>query len=148
MRIVADKIAVKMEIWTEAKVEKLLGIRVERSSTNGTLHIHNSTMIESILRKVKMENSKRTSTSIPEGLVLLKPNINDVENDEKGEWPYRELVGILMYLANTVRPDISYAASLLSGLMHNYDSTQWNAAKHFLRYLQVTKDMRVQYSKT
>ena len=48
---------------------------------------------------------------------------------------YRSLVGSLLYLTAT-RPDIMYAASLLSRFMHKPTQIQFGTAKRVLRYIQ------------
>ena len=60
--------------------------------------------------------------------------------------PYRELVGGIIYLANT-RPDLTYAASVLNRFCSNPGKTHWLAAKHVLRYLQGTRDFKIVYTK-
>lgn len=54
---------------------------------------------------------------------------------------YCALVGKVMYLATTTRPDIAYAVHELARFMSNYGQTHWGAAKHLLRYLQATKSI-------
>ncbi|XP_050460197.1 uncharacterized protein LOC126856068 [Cataglyphis hispanica] len=53
--------------------------------------------------------------------------------------PYQSLIGSLMYLAVSTRPDISYAISILSQFNTNSGKVHWNAAKRVLRYLKGTK---------
>jgi len=50
----------------------------------------------------------------------------------------RELVGSLIYLANATRPDIAFAASMLSCFCANLGYEHWLIAKRVLRYLKVT----------
>lgn len=54
------------------------------------------------------------------------------------EYPYRELVGSLMYLATSTRPDIANTVSRLSQFLNCFDKTHWTAAKRVLRYLKKT----------
>lgn len=71
--------------------------------------------------------------------------------DEKEEIltniPYRELVGSLMYLATTSRPDIANATGFLSRYMHCPTSTLWSAGKRVLKYLKQTKEKGLVYKK-
>ena len=55
--------------------------------------------------------------------------------------PYRELIGGLMYLATTTRPDIAHAVSVLSQFNDYHNEEHWLAAKRVLRYLKGTKDV-------
>eukprot|EP00955_Chlamydomonas_euryale_P009813 105302-Chlamydomonas_euryale.AAC.1 len=56
---------------------------------------------------------------------------------------YREMVGSLLYVAVNTRPDISYGVSTLSKKMARPYSQHMSAAKHFLKYLQGTKDLGI-----
>ncbi|CDF38077.1 unnamed protein product [Chondrus crispus] len=61
--------------------------------------------------------------------------------------PYRQLVGSLLHLANTTRPDIAFAAGLLSRHLESPELCHWNAAKHVLRYLKGTATLGIQYNR-
>ena len=51
-----------------------------------------------------------------------------------------------MYLAIATRPDISYAVGLLGRFSANPGLPHWKAAKHLLRYLKGTMDMKLTYA--
>jgi len=55
---------------------------------------------------------------------------------------YRQLIGALMFLANT-RPDIYFEVNTLSQYMIKPSHAQWIAAKHVLRYLHGTINLRL-----
>jgi len=74
-------------------------------------------------------------------------NIGNEKSEEKSI-PYRELVGSLIYLSNTSRPDIAYAAGVLSRFNANPSTEHWCFAKHVLRYLQQTRDFGITYNDT
>ncbi|RVW99106.1 Retrovirus-related Pol polyprotein from transposon RE1 [Vitis vinifera] len=60
------------------------------------------------------------------------------------ETHFRSLVGNLLYLTAT-RPDIMFAASLLSRFMHYPSHLHLGAAKRVLRYLQGTVELGIKY---
>lgn len=53
-----------------------------------------------------------------------------------------------MYLAVSMRPDISYAVNFMSQFNMNYTEEHWVAAKRILRYLRGTLDYGLLYQKT
>ena len=61
------------------------------------------------------------------------------------QYPYISVVGSLMYLAVTTRPDIAYAAGVLARFNSNPGPAHWQAAKHVLRYLQGTTHHKLVY---
>ena len=61
------------------------------------------------------------------------------------QYPYISVVGSLMYLAVTTRPDIAYAARVLARINPNPGPAHWQAAKHVLRYLKGTTHHKLVY---
>ncbi|SOV04525.1 uncharacterized protein UDID_17111 [Ustilago sp. UG-2017a] len=53
---------------------------------------------------------------------------------------YQELVGQLLWVSNTVRPDISFAVGTLARYMSEPIDSAWKAAIHLLKYLNQTND--------
>jgi len=53
--------------------------------------------------------------------------------------PYRQLVGVLSWLALGTHPDVAFATSLLGHFGHNPGHVHWEVAKHMLRYLKGTR---------
>ena len=70
---------------------------------------------------------------------------NDAEVLEMRQYPYISVVGSLMYLAVTTRPDIAYAAGVLARFNSNPGLAHWQAAKHVLRYLKGTTTHKLIY---
>ena len=94
-----------------------------------------------------MQDCKPVSTPLNPGLHLstsMSPQ-NDAEASEMQQVPYISIVGSLMYLAVTTRPDIAYAAGVLARFNSNPGPYHWMAAKHVLRYLKGTMDYRIAY---
>lgn len=57
---------------------------------------------------------------------------------------YQELVGQLLWVTNTVRPDISFAVGTLAHYMSRPTNGAWNAAIHVLKYLNHTSEYHLQ----
>jgi len=92
-----------------------------------------------------MENCKPVSTPM-DGNAKLKRSEPSDEVFER--YPYQNLIGSLMYLAVSTRPDIAYDVSSLSQLHTNYTTEHWIAAKRVLRYLKGTPDYGLTFEKT
>ncbi|SYW76540.1 uncharacterized protein UHO2_04781 [Ustilago hordei] len=56
---------------------------------------------------------------------------------------YQELVGQLLWVSNTVRPDISFAVGALARYMSEPIDSAWSAAIHLLKYLNQMSDYRL-----
>ena len=57
------------------------------------------------------------------------------ENDETGSWPFRELVGGLMWLAISTRPDISHAVRSVARYCSAPKAVHWKSALGILAYM-------------
>jgi hypothetical protein len=109
-------------------------IRLESSSTiwESTLNhilLNQSCYITKLIEKYQLEHSR---------------SVNDkayVEN-----FPTRELIGALNYIAVCSRPDISFAVSTLARYQDFPNLTTCEAIKHLLKYLNTTKDLSLIFS--
>ena len=55
------------------------------------------------------------------------------------------LWAVLIYLANTTRPDLAFMSGLLSSYLSNPGLAHWTVAKHVLRYLKYTSDFQLTF---
>jgi hypothetical protein len=59
------------------------------------------------------------------------------------KYPYKNLVGGLMYLMVCTRPDLAFIVGGLCRYMDRYGEDHWLAAKRVLRYIKKTKNRRL-----
>jgi len=78
------------------------------------------------------------------GMVLEAP-IEGENMNTSNSFPYRELVGCLMYVAVTTRPDIMFSVSRLARYSTIASEMHWKAAKDVLRYLKRTSKFGLVY---
>lgn len=64
------------------------------------------------------------------------------------ESQYAQILGSLMYLMNSTRPDIAYAVGRLSRYTQNPNKDHWIALERVVKYLKGTIDYRVKYGKS
>lgn len=123
-------------------VRDFVGMHVERDLAAGTITISNERLINDLLSKFGMEAANSRLVPMTHGLVLRR---GDGAELDQLRYPYSSLVGGLLYLAVTVRPDISYAVGVLSKYMSCPTMSHWNAAKGVLRYLAGTRRVGITY---
>jgi hypothetical protein len=58
---------------------------------------------------------------------------------------YQEIVGSLLYLSSTTRPDLSFVVANLTRYCHEPKVCHLNAAKQVLRYVQATKNYKFSF---
>nr|ABA99612.1 retrotransposon protein, putative, unclassified [Oryza sativa Japonica Group] len=115
-----------------------LGMEVHQSDEG--IFISQRKYAKNILKKFKMDNCKSVTTP-------LLPNEKQKARygaDKADPTIYRSLVGSLLYLTAT-RPDIMFAASLLSRYMSSPSQLNFTAAKRVLRYIKGTADYGIWY---
>ncbi|CAL9001992.1 unnamed protein product [Prunus brigantina] len=110
--------------------------------SDNCIFLHQRKYASTFLQKFGLQECK--SVSIP-----LVPNDKLRKDDDSGaadETQYLKLVGSLLYLTAT-RPDIMYAACLLSRFMHCPTNKHYGTAKRVLRYIQGTLNFGLEYKK-
>ncbi|TPX30019.1 DNA-directed DNA polymerase [Synchytrium microbalum] len=148
------QIAAKQELKSSFQMTDLgtlrscIGISVEHLESG--VFIHQSTLIQNILTKFGMDKCMRTRRNPLEvrklGLDIYGPRMK-TELPLSMHHPYSSAIGSLSYLANTTRPDISFAVNLLARHTHDPTIRHWHGIKHVLRYLKFTMDWGLLYSK-
>ncbi|GBM45478.1 PiggyBac transposable element-derived protein 4, partial [Araneus ventricosus] len=58
------------------------------------------------------------------------------EREEIAEFPYRNLIGCLSFLANRTKPDIGYAVNILSRYQNNPGKEHWKGLLRLLGYVK------------
>ena len=136
-------------ITDAGEVAWLLGIKVVRDLQAGTVRIAQRTAIDAIVQALHLEGAKTVSTPIAVGRKLDKtqcPTTEDGIADMAGV-PYREGVGMCMYLAVTSRPNILYTVHRLAKYMANPGRAHWEALKRLVRYLIGTRELWLVYGR-
>ncbi|CAI7914893.1 unnamed protein product, partial [Closterium sp. NIES-53] len=93
-----------------------------------------------VLQRFGFRYSSPQSTPLPTGHSLSDPP-SDEPVEQSG--PYPELVGCLIYLMTSTRPDLAYPLSILARYVApgRHQLEHWEAAKRVLRYLCSTSGM-------
>ncbi|MEC8482317.1 MAG: Ty1/Copia family ribonuclease HI, partial [Pseudomonadota bacterium] len=81
---------------------------------------------------------KGANEPLPQGFELVKPT--EAEIAEVAEFPYRQLVGSLIYICRCAYPILSFAVSILSKFNSGWSIREVKAAKHCLRFTSTLID--------
>ena len=111
-----DQISKRFKATHDGDLSWILEMKVERDRANGELKISQERHVNDILKKVFLENSSHGNLPLPAGTILIKDMCpkTDTEKSAMSKTPYKELVGSLMFIATSSRPDISFAVGMLS----------------------------------
>jgi hypothetical protein len=99
-----------------------LGIEFTQDVEKQTITMSQLRYIKETLSRFNMENCKGVTTPINPNEKLSKEICSKTEEEKKAveKLPYQSLVGFLMYLAVSIRPDIAHAVSRLSQFNANF----------------------------
>ncbi|CAL1279045.1 unnamed protein product [Larinioides sclopetarius] len=102
-----------------------------------------------MLETFNMKDAKAAATPLDLNLKYSrKENMQSNNKIEGTEFPYRQTIGSLLYLACGTRPDLAYASTFMSQFNEVYKEEPWRGVKHILRYLQGTKFRKLNFKKT
>ncbi|KAF8054514.1 Retrovirus-related Pol polyprotein from transposon TNT 1-94 [Scenedesmus sp. PABB004] len=140
--------SVKAELFAAFKtrdlgeVSQYLGMHITRDRINKTIKITNEKMVTELVSKYGLADCAPRDIPVSLGTKLTKDNGDPLEHVA---YPYTSLVGALLYLSITVRPDIAFAVSALTRFMSCPTTVHWGVAKGVLRYLAGTTNIGIIY---
>jgi len=106
---------------------------LELSKSKNTLHLNQKAYIKKLLQQSSMEFSKPVKVPIikrEQAKTILK----------RKNFPYREIVGSLLYASTKTRLDIAYGVNYASRYMENPMEENVNDVKNILKYLKGNVD--------
>ncbi|PKA47383.1 Retrovirus-related Pol polyprotein from transposon TNT 1-94 [Apostasia shenzhenica] len=128
-----DQMKSKYEMSDMGQLRYFLGLEVHQSSKG--IFISQKNYIQNVLKRFRMNECKAIDTPLSTSDKLKKEDGAPEANSEI----YRSLIGSLLYVTIS-RPDLMFAASLLSRYMHQPSKKHFSTAKRVLRYLKGTID--------
>jgi len=142
----------KFDMKDIGELRQILGMEVIRDWRKGTLTLLQTRYMQEMIAKFGMEAaSDRRQHKLPlspakiDKLSLSQCPTTQEEREEADRYPYREVVGSLMYLMISTRPDIAFAVNQLSKYMQNWGLLHIKAAKNLLLYIKATTDKGITY---
>ena len=99
----------------------LLGLQIEVSGDGIKIHQHN--LIMDLAKQINMEICRKASTPMEKGIKWL-PRTDTEANCDIAK--YQMVVGKIMYLASTCRPDVSAPINILAQFSFNPTELHWH----------------------
>ena len=132
----------KYSLTNDGNIKNYLGVEVVKNKNDGSLELKQKYLIERILKAVDLDKeniiaSKPTPVMKP----LLHKDLNGLPR--KYNWNYRSIVGMLGYLQNSTRPDISMATHQCARFNNNPKLSHERSIRRTCKYLLGTQDREV-----
>ncbi|KAJ9564196.1 hypothetical protein OSB04_000162 [Centaurea solstitialis] len=121
----------------------ILGIKIYRNRSKRLIGLSQSTYIDKVLKRFRMDESKKGFIPMQHGIVLSKTQcpVSSEDQDKMKSVPYASAIGPIMYAMLCTRPDVAYSVSVTSRYQQNPGEPHWVAVKNILKYLRRTKEM-------
>ena len=130
--------------WTQGEANWILNCEVTRDWDKGTISINQRVAIEKLCTKFGLSQHDKSSIPMDPSLKLRKA----CDSDPMPSFKYATLVGAMLYLSLTTRPDIAHSIGVLSRYMAKPNQSHCDAALQVLKYLNDTRDLKLTYSKS
>ena len=136
-RLLEDlKVKCGLDLNVENDVAGFLGVHIDRKE-DGKLELTQKGLIERIIKALGLDNTSNKASTPAESRALSA----DVEGAACQEtFNYASVIGMLMYLSNTTRPDLAFAVHQCARFTHCPRRTHELALKRIGRYLIGTKN--------
>ena len=126
----------------------ILKMELKRNRKARTLFLSQELYIEKLVQVYKLGQTK--SVSVPEvnHIKLGKyycPDNGSIEQKNMKNYPYREMVGSLLYATHT-RPDIAHVVNMLARYLINPGMVHYEAALTVIKYLKGTSTYGLLYT--
>ncbi|KAK1931543.1 Retrovirus-related Pol polyprotein from transposon TNT 1-94 [Phytophthora citrophthora] len=124
-----------------------LGVQVEQNEDS--IKIHQTKYCEKVIERFNFTDAHPSKIPME---TTMRLTVKDTDTGQRKQvaanaktFPYRELVGALMYLTTCTRPGIAFVVGQLSCYVQNPTQQHIGAAKRVLRYLIGTKTLGIVY---
>jgi hypothetical protein len=146
MKRFIDHLKEAFEVKENGKLSEYLGLNFEYHREQRELKISQSSYIKQKLEQFGMQDCKNVKTPIGSDVkIMIDRDHNETISANEVE-QYSEMVGVLAYLANASRPDVSFVAAVLCRYIGKPARVHIETAKRTMRYLKSTIETYTVYS--
>lgn len=136
-----NKLFARFEMRALGELQWFLGINILRDRDHLQLSLSQSSYIEKLMTKFKIEPSTRCNSPLPFGEMTKY-----LDQATSGQiHAYQQKIGSINFAAVITRPDVALAASKLSEFLTNPSTYHMDCADHVLKYLGSTKALAISY---
>ena len=121
-----------------SKATCILGIKIYRDRSRCLIGLSQSTYLDKVLKKFKLDQTKEGFLPVLQGVKLSQTQCpTTAEDREKMKLiPYALAIGSIMYAMLCTRPDVCLSISIAGRYQSNLGVEHWTAVKNILKYLK------------
>jgi len=140
---IRDKLKQEFKIKELGELKYCLGTEVTRDRNQKSIFMNQCAYIGKVAERFGVSDCKDVYTPAEIGNVLVKMSEEETFEDR---YPYREVVGSLMYALTCTRPDIGNAVGNVAKYCAKYNKQHWMAAKRIVKYLKTTSHYGIMFN--
>ena len=114
-----------------------LGCAFERDRMEGVMKMTQTAFVDSLVDRFDIQDETQTPASVE---FDLGPKMI---HEKEGDWPYKQAVGGVLWIAGMTRPDIASAVRAVARHAHDPAARHWKAVRKAIAYVKETKDLGV-----
>lgn len=118
-----------------------LGMKIAYDRQTGVLQLSQQAHVEKVVNNFGMAECNPAKSPMEKGLQLQREGTPTKE-------PYRELLGSLMYIMLSVRPDICFPVGYLGRYQQHPTEAHWQSLKRVVRYLKESSNTVLTFQRT
>ena len=125
------------------KIKQILGMGIHHDKDRNIIYMTQQQYIEASVKVFAKYGINEFQTPMEDRVQFSKsqqPKPGSPEALQVGTYPYRELIGTLLWVSNDTRPDVTYPVNTLAKFTHNPGLIHWHASLRVLEYLNTTKN--------
>jgi hypothetical protein len=137
----------KYTMSADDAITMILGMNIQRDRSKRSLRIHHDVYIRDLLSRFDISDTSYPYAT-PAADDTYTQYIEAVFRQDartRVDYDYRAVVGCLVYLANTTRPDIANITRFLSGFVTSWTDIHCLFAQRVLKYLSLTPSLGLHY---
>ena len=120
-----DELKSEFEISDMGEIHWLLGVEVKWNCDARTVTLSQKAYIHAICSRYHLEDARPATTPMEARVLLNQPATDKLDSN----WPYKEIIRLLMYAATSTQPNIAFAISMLAQFMRSPTRVHWEATK-------------------
>ena len=130
-----------LELMVKGDMSDFLGVKIDRKR-DGLIHLTQPHLINSILKDLHLLNTGSRPPTVKMVPMATSRVLGKCEDSEPhdGHFDYRSVIGKLLYLEKSTRPDLAYAVHQCARFAANPRQDHAKAVKWIGRYLLHTRD--------
>lgn len=113
---------------------------------NGDYTLSQQQYASDIVAAFTDRDTRPAATPLTPGIILPRRSAEDPQLSKQQHTRYRAILGKLTHAANTTRPDLMHAISVLGSFAADPSQRHLEELQHLLRYLKATTDLTIRYT--